>query len=166
MTDIKAIPTHWRGWHFRSRTEARWAVFFTHLEIDFRYEPEGFILGNGNRYLPDFYLPQVNMFAEVKPDAPTENESLRAALLADSTGANVLFLDGSPAFKAYTAATRDCGEYTTCEYSLDIDFHHRHFYFKEHRFFSEPTSFTELEFTKRYREAVYASRAERFETRQ
>lgn len=62
---IKAIQTRYAGRHFRSRLEARWAVFFDSLAIEWRYEPEGFQihdrLGIADRegwgYLPDFLLP-------------------------------------------------------------------------------------------------------------
>lgn len=54
---IKAIQTRYAGCHFRSRLEARWAVFFDQLEIEWQYEPQGFELPSGP-YLPDFYLPR------------------------------------------------------------------------------------------------------------
>lgn len=51
---IKAIQTQYKGYHFRSRLEARWAVFFDALGLEWEYEPEGFDLGDGVYYLPDF----------------------------------------------------------------------------------------------------------------
>ena len=51
---IKAIQTQYKGYHFRSRLEARWAVFFDALGLEWQYEPEGFDLGDGVYYLPDF----------------------------------------------------------------------------------------------------------------
>lgn len=66
MTDIKPIETRYAGCRFRSRMEARYAVFFDALGIDWQYEPEGFTLSDGTRYLPDFYLPAQNQWAEVK----------------------------------------------------------------------------------------------------
>ena len=51
---IKAIETEYNGYKFRSRLEARWAVFFDALGVKYEYEPEGFNLGNGRYYLPDF----------------------------------------------------------------------------------------------------------------
>lgn len=66
MGELKAIPTYYNGYHFRSRLEARWAVFFDSLGIKYEYEPEGFDLGDGLYYLPDFYLPQSKQFFEVK----------------------------------------------------------------------------------------------------
>ena len=65
MTDIKPIETVYNGYRFRSRLEARWAVFFDSLKIKWLYEPEGFYI-NGSAYLPDFYLPDCKQFFEVK----------------------------------------------------------------------------------------------------
>ena len=65
---IKAIQTEYNGIKFRSRLEARWAVFFDAANIKYEYEVEGFELENGDRYLPDFYLPDLDLFVEVKRD--------------------------------------------------------------------------------------------------
>lgn len=67
MEEIKAIETYYNGYKFRSRLEARWAVFFDAACISYWYEPEGFTLPDGTCYLPDFYLPDENMYVEVKP---------------------------------------------------------------------------------------------------
>ena len=53
---IQAIETEYNGYRFRSRLEARWAVFFDALGVDYEYEPEGYELPDGRRYLPDFRL--------------------------------------------------------------------------------------------------------------
>lgn len=66
MEEIKAIETEYNGYRFRSRLEARWAVFFDACGIEYVYEPEGFELGNGLRYLPDFYLPNDDVWIEIK----------------------------------------------------------------------------------------------------
>lgn len=58
MADIKAIETEYAGCRFRSRLEARWAVFFDRLGIPWHYEEEGYELPSG-RYLPDFRIEQV-----------------------------------------------------------------------------------------------------------
>lgn len=63
---MKAIETIYNGYRFRSRLEARWAVFFDEMGIKYEYEPEGFELSDGTRYLPDFYLPESDSFFEVK----------------------------------------------------------------------------------------------------
>ena len=56
MSEIKAIETYYKGYRFRSRLEARWAVFFDAAGIKYEYEPEGFDLGGGLYYLPDFRI--------------------------------------------------------------------------------------------------------------
>lgn len=53
---IKAIETKYKGYRFRSRLEARWAVAFDNLGIDWTYEPQGFELPSGAWYLPDFRI--------------------------------------------------------------------------------------------------------------
>ncbi len=54
MQSIKPIETIYNGYRFRSRLEARWAVFFDALGVKYEYEPEGFLLPSGKMYLPDF----------------------------------------------------------------------------------------------------------------
>ena len=51
---MKAIETMYNGYRFRSRLEARWAVFFDALGVRYEYEPEGFVLDDRTWYLPDF----------------------------------------------------------------------------------------------------------------
>ena len=70
MEQIKAIETVYNGYRFRSRLEARWAVFFDAAGIRYQYEPEGFKVDYADevyQYLPDFYLPDLKCYAEVKP---------------------------------------------------------------------------------------------------
>lgn len=63
---MNAIPTIYNGYKFRSRLEARWAVFFDAMGIEYEYEPEGFYGSSGLYYLPDFYLSNLNVYVEVK----------------------------------------------------------------------------------------------------
>jgi len=71
---IKPIETFYNGYRFRSRLEARWAVFFDAAGIKYQYEPEGFDLGDGIYYLPDFYLPDDEVWVEIKGSAPSDIE--------------------------------------------------------------------------------------------
>jgi len=70
---VKAIETKYKGYRFRSRLEARWAVFFDACGYKWEYEPEGFDL-DGSYYLPDFKIygedsnGDFNVFwVEIKP---------------------------------------------------------------------------------------------------
>jgi len=71
MGMIKAIETVYNGYRFRSRLEARWAVFFDSLGVTYEYEKEGFELDDGVRYLPDFWLPAINTWLEIKGQLTT-----------------------------------------------------------------------------------------------
>jgi hypothetical protein len=43
---IHAIETRYAGCRFRSRLEARWAVFFDTLKLRWEYEPQGYYIGS------------------------------------------------------------------------------------------------------------------------
>lgn len=64
---LKPIETVYKGYRFRSRLEARWAVFFDALGITWEYEKEGYDLGKLGKYLPDFVLPGLGMVVDIKP---------------------------------------------------------------------------------------------------
>jgi hypothetical protein len=66
MRKATPIETFYRGYRFRSRLEARWAVFFEHCKQNYIYEDQGFVLPSGP-YLPDFFFPEHQAFVEVKP---------------------------------------------------------------------------------------------------
>lgn len=93
---IKAIETRYGGCRFRSRLEARWAVFFDALQIEWQYEPQGFNF-DGDCYLPDFYLSQNGLYVEVK--GSTDALSAASPTLrkfASSMGAPLLILCDVP----------------------------------------------------------------------
>lgn len=78
---IQAIDTYYAGHYFRSRLEARWACVFNDLGISWEYEPQGFLVGDERRpYLPDFLLPDIGWWIEVKGS----QERLDMTLLADA----------------------------------------------------------------------------------
>lgn len=91
----KAIETRYAGHRFRSRLEARWAVFFDTLGVAWQYEPEGFELPSG-RYLPDFLLPDLDVWFEVKGDGhlPARDANVAVDLCA-ATGRRVAIGHGS-----------------------------------------------------------------------
>lgn len=84
--EIKAIETNYMGCRFRSRLEARWAVFFDALGWSWEYEKEGYVLGcyegeNPRPWLPDFEIitpSGQHFYVEVKgdPDSFADGEWL------------------------------------------------------------------------------------------
>jgi hypothetical protein len=87
---MKAIETRYKGYRFRSRLEARWAVFFDAINLTWEYEPEGVVVGDGQRYLPDFHLPDfggtIDLWVEIKPKAPIPADG-RVMAFIDALGA-------------------------------------------------------------------------------
>lgn len=60
----------YKGCKFRSRLEARWAIFFDELDLDWMYlYPK-----NDNVYTPDFYLPQKKSYIEINEKIPSQYE--------------------------------------------------------------------------------------------
>jgi hypothetical protein len=92
---IKAIDTHYKGYKFRSRLEARVAVFLDTLTASWQYEPEGFSLPINGNYLPDFLITSLptqskwgytgQFWLEVKAQSPTKEEQLKLRELCIET---------------------------------------------------------------------------------
>ena len=81
------LATTYRGIRFRSRLEARWAMFFDILGIDFHYEPGSFPVVPGG-YTPDFLIPKQATFdrrlwVEVKPSDYEPHDVDKPDALAD-----------------------------------------------------------------------------------
>lgn len=88
---MKAIETRYKGYRFRSRLEARWAVFFDYCELEWTYEPEGWQLPSG-WYLPDFRITSnVSIWFEVKGQQPNQREVQVLTELVNETGYYGLF---------------------------------------------------------------------------
>lgn len=77
----KSIETKYNGIIFRSRSEARWAVFFNTLGIRWEHEKEGYQLGD-ICYLPDFWLPELDCWFEVKGADPDDLDCKKSSRLA------------------------------------------------------------------------------------
>ena len=172
--NLTPIETIYKGYKFRSRLEARLAVFFDAQGIKWEYEKEGYNL-DGLWYLPDFWLPQVNMWAEVKPDTISEADLIKCKALAGASGKPCLLLEGVPDYKEYDSVeiwhwdendplygTVQRGSVTGSTYALVTRYLN-----SEHRFPANcycengvPDSFGDD-----YIEAVNAARQARFENR-
>lgn len=120
---IKPIETVYKGYRFRSRLEARWAVFFDALGIEWEYEKEGYDLGEAGWYLPDFWLPRYHLYCEIKPVESKEQDDERLAKIAWALtvghGIPLMLLRGVPAEKMATLiAPTNNGEWAMCSGAL------------------------------------------------
>ena len=97
---IKAIETEYKGYRMRSRLEARWAVFFDALGIDWQYESEGYVMADGSYYLPDFYLPTFcgGTYCEIKPKG---GDFAKAKEFCKESGEQVWLCEGTPEYRIY-----------------------------------------------------------------
>lgn len=142
---MKAIETKYKGYRFRSRLEARWAVFFDAMGWRWEYEPEGFDM-DGVYYLPDFKVfgedsnGDFNVFYfEVKPeDKPlTEIERKKIELfwmLCRSEDyserpvkgyGDFILLDGAPDRKTYYSAGMCVSSEIASDMCWAMDFEYR-----------------------------------------
>ena len=117
---MKAIETVYRGFRFRSRLEARWAVFFDALGIKWRYETEGYDLGGAGYYLPDFFLhynedyharfvpdfDPAGHWVEIKPVAPSLAEQRKMVELSKHTMHSGMIFVGSPGDGIFYSTSR------------------------------------------------------------
>lgn len=55
---MEAKKTLYNNTLFRSKLEAKWAVFFDLSGIKYQYEPEAFLCEDKSQYTPDFFLPE------------------------------------------------------------------------------------------------------------
>ena len=115
----RAIQTRYKGYHFRSRLEARYAVFFDALGIKWEYEKQGFDLRGIGPYLPDFWIPSPHFegcfWVEIKGEIATngwtmtEPEEKLEQLSSQTLESSILFV-GIPDYDETQVARFDyCG---------------------------------------------------------
>lgn len=78
MVIIQAKPTKYKDYTFRSQLEAQWAYYLDALRVKYIYERDTYIVVNkGERtwYKPDFYLPEQELWLEVKGEPITPEYS-------------------------------------------------------------------------------------------
>ncbi len=64
----KSWAIEYTGITFKSSWESDFAILCDQNNIIWQYEPKTFILTAGHRYTPDFYLPQHDLYIEIKPE--------------------------------------------------------------------------------------------------
>ena len=79
---LKAIETVYHGHKLMSRQDSRFSVLLNALAEPYRYELEGYYIGNGEKYLPDFWLEEAKIWIEIKGMVPEAGEFSKAVKLA------------------------------------------------------------------------------------
>ncbi len=86
---LQAIPTTYAGHRFRSRLEARWALFFDFIGMRWEYEKEAFSLDVGGErvgFTPDFWLAGIRAWFEVKPAWDAMDEEALERMVGKAVG--------------------------------------------------------------------------------
>lgn len=108
---IQSIFTNYAGYTFKSRLEARWAVFFDHMKLDYMYEPVCMFLPAAScNYSPDFFVPHLQLaggrdvavWIEIKGPSPISEELKKASELCGQTETDVYMFFGDIGTSAYT----------------------------------------------------------------
>lgn len=125
MNTNKAIQTSFKGYRFRSRLEARYAVLFDALGLKWEYEIEGFDLGLSGWYLPDFWIPDWKSFVEIKPRTPQFGELVKPTAFSWEYGNNLILFRGSPwpgetIIEKFSPANKESGEEATVDWFGEI----------------------------------------------
>jgi hypothetical protein len=106
---------------FRSRLEARWAIFWDVLKVKYEYEPEKFDLGE-IKYIPDFWLPEIKKWVEIKGQPPHGLEVKKADLLSRKTQSDVVILSGLVQFQTFSCNYCANSHYVTIPSGVGITY--------------------------------------------
>lgn len=156
MKKKNSIDTKYKGYNFRSRLEARWAVYFDSIGLKWDYEVEGFMLSNNKYYLPDFYIPNFG-YIEIKPlGLVTEEEIEKCISLSEIEKCHVALFEGSPDRLAYACFDRGIGiggisfsEYTVRKWG-QTPAHTGHDHLDKSDYFHENETSIEIARSKRF----------------
>ena len=92
LTAPNAIPTEYKGVKFRSRLEAKWAIFFDTLGIEWEYEPQGYEIGTGyDAHWPRYLFSD----GETMPFETRESAELHIKLAKEIVDKDITILDVS-----------------------------------------------------------------------
>jgi hypothetical protein len=91
-----ARTVEYDGNYFDSWTEARWAAYFDGVGISWIREPCRFRLEYAGIYTPDFFLPEQNLYVEVKSGIVPWDTRHKLRMLAFLGTVPVMLVDGRP----------------------------------------------------------------------
>jgi hypothetical protein len=83
---------------FKSKLESRFARFLDRLNIQWEYEPTLFLLQDGTYYKPDFYLPELKTWVEVKGLILEHNEKICMDFAKENNTEILLISEGESSY--------------------------------------------------------------------
>lgn len=109
------IKTMYRSIQMRSKLEAKFAFFLDNLKIIWIYEPKTFLLSSGIMYKPDFYLPELNQWIEVKGNIEDHNKEISKQFVIDNRSTLILISSKDIFWYSYKDGNYSDEEYTENE---------------------------------------------------
>lgn len=94
----KAIPTTYNGTNYRSRLESKFARMLDALHIRFVYEPMRVRTADRGSYMIDFFLPDQQLYVELKPKRPHVEEERKCEDMS-KMGFRVVLMYGEKFYK-------------------------------------------------------------------
>jgi hypothetical protein len=95
--NLIGIKTTYNGIEFKSKLEAKIALFLDALKIKWEYEPKVFALSNGVIYIPDFFLSELNTWLEVKGDIQEHNKEI-SRIFVENNKSELILISNKNAF--------------------------------------------------------------------
>jgi len=127
----------------RSCLESQWATFFAALGLRFEYEPKTFNLLMNHTYTPDFYLPDLRAYVEIKPVRPCiETMQKCITMSCQLQNERVVILGGRPMIP-YVATNQFHGD--TNRYQHDTDKRYSGMIFEKGRLVHPTAVFLEID---------------------
>lgn len=94
----KAIPTTYNGTNYRSRLESKFARMLDALHVRFVYEPMRVRTADKGSYTIDFFLPDQQLYVELKPKRPHVEEERKCEDMS-KLGFRVVLMYGDKLYK-------------------------------------------------------------------
>ncbi len=113
--NLVGIPTTYKEIEMRSKLESKFAFFLDCLKVKWKYEPKTFNLSNGITYIPDFYLPELKTWVEIKGKIEEHNKKISRIFVEDNN-TELLLVSNEKAFWVFKWSD----EISTCEIDRDV----------------------------------------------
>ena len=97
----------YNGKRYLSRLEAKHAKLMDAMKVRFKHEMQKVTIADNEEYTPDYYLPKLNAFLEIKPDEPPLDARLKCRQACENSGIDVYLFYKSQFIPADTESGRD-----------------------------------------------------------
>jgi hypothetical protein len=112
------LPTFYEGVRFRSLLVAQWACFLDTLLIRYQYRTQVTEAWPNLEHVPDFWLPEQQIWVDVTAIEPTESSGAEAVDLFEASGRAVYFFLGFPHVRTFADETQSGHRKEICDFGI------------------------------------------------